>query len=605
MPNTGIAAPEGILQERIKNIHRLQRRAISLSYQPCRTPQRAVRSRARRPGLGRESPHRNAPAPAADVASNGGLLRAILRRLRRREKNEAVREAIEELIEETPESDTPISEDQRVLLANILKLRDKTVRDVMVPRVDIVAIAADTPLDEVVRLIQAEAHSRYPVYRESLDDVIGMIHIKDVLAYWGTAKKFNLRDILRRVVFVAPTLPVLDMLLDMRRSRTHMALVVDEFGGTDGLLTIEDLVEEIVGEIEDEHDVAQAPTLSRAGSTARSTSTAARPIEMLEQEIGSVLSEDERREIDTVGGLIFSLLGRIPERGEVVRHPSGVEFEILDVDPRRIRRLRVRPPAVDAVRRLIADTVRDEASGMARAGRWLDRGRARGARHAAAVLAAAGRGRHRGLRLAVGRRADGAHRRAARLGLGHRPFRRRLLLDGRGLLRAAGRLRAARAAGGAGPGRVCWVPFRPRRPGRRKTLALRWPQLAGRYRRLVLLAIAWTVAEWLRGHIFTGYPWNPLGACLGLCHALAAGRGVGRRVRPRHLDLHHPRRRRRPDGARRSPRSRSSGLAGIAGQQVMAPVATATGPIDAHRAAQCAAGGKMAARRPRTRTAAS
>jgi CBS domain containing-hemolysin-like protein len=279
------------------------------------------------------------------VPSSGGLLRAILRRLRRREKNEAVREAIEELIEETPESDTPISEDQRVLLANILKLRDKTVRDVMVPRVDIIGIAADTPLDEVVRLIQAEAHSRYPVYRESLDDVIGMIHIKDVLAYWGTSKKFNLRDILRRVVFVAPTLPVLDMLLDMRRSRTHMALVVDEFGGSDGLLTIEDLVEEIVGEIEDEHDVAQTPTVSRRADGTIDVNGRT-PVELLEQEIGNVLSEDERREIDTVGGLIFSLLGRIPERGEVVSHPSGVEFEILDVDPRRIRRLRVRPPAV-------------------------------------------------------------------------------------------------------------------------------------------------------------------------------------------------------------------------------------------------------------------
>src|SRR5262249_45774126 len=219
----------------------------------------------------------------------------------------------------------------------------KTVADVMVPRVDISAIAADTPLEEVVRLIQAEAHSRYPIYRESLDDVIGMIHIKDVLAYWGTNKKFNLRDILRRVVFVAPTLPVLDMLLDMRRSRTHMALVVDEFGGTDGLLTIEDLVEEIVGEIEDEHDVAQTPTVARRvdGTIDVNGRT---PVELLEQEIGNVLSEDERREIDTVGGLIFSLLGRIPERGEVVRHPSGVEFEVLDVDPRRIRRLRVRPP---------------------------------------------------------------------------------------------------------------------------------------------------------------------------------------------------------------------------------------------------------------------
>jgi magnesium and cobalt transporter len=298
------------------------------------------------PALASAPPSLHAPAhPPADAPHHGGgLLRSLMKRLRRRDKNEAVREAIEELIEETPESDTPITDDQRVLLANILKLRDKTVADVMVPRTDIVSIAADIPLDEVVRLIQTEAHSRYPVYRESLDDVIGMIHIKDVLAYWGTSKKFSLRDILRRVVFVAPTLPVLDMLLDMRRSRTHMALVVDEFGGTDGLLTIEDLVEEIVGEIEDEHDVAQAPTLVRRADgtidvNGRTT------IELLEQEIGPILSDDERQEIDTLGGLIFSLLGRIPERGEVVRHPSGVEFEVLDVDPRRIRRLRVRPPA--------------------------------------------------------------------------------------------------------------------------------------------------------------------------------------------------------------------------------------------------------------------
>ncbi len=288
-------------------------------------------------------PQPSVPALAHDVPSNGGILRAFLRRLRRREKNEAVREAIEGLIEETPESDTPISEDQRELLANILKLRDKTVSDVMVPRIDIVGIAADMPLDEVVRLIQAEAHSRYPIYRESLDDVIGMIHIKDVLSYWGTSKKFNLRDILRRVVFVAPTLPVLDMLLDMRRSRTHMALVIDEYGGTDGLLTIEDLVEEIVGEIEDEHDVAETPTVSRRADGTIDVNGRT-SVELLEREIGDILSEDERREIDTVGGLIFSLLGRIPERGEVVRHPSGVEFEILDVDPRRIRRLRVRPP---------------------------------------------------------------------------------------------------------------------------------------------------------------------------------------------------------------------------------------------------------------------
>ena len=294
------------------------------------------------PAVGPQTIEQTTAEPSA-VDTVGDRLRGIWRRLRRREKNEAVREVIEELIEESVESDEPISEDQRVLLANILKLRDSTVADVMVPRVDIVAIQADTPLDEVVRMIQREAHSRYPVFRDSLDDVIGMIHIKDVLAYWGTGKRFNLRDILRRVVFVAPTMPVLDMMLDMRRARTHMALVVDEFGGIDGVLTIEDLVEEIVGDIEDEHDIAEAAQIvpQPDGSFDANGRVS---IEDFEAQCGHVLTDSERETVDTLGGLIFSLLGRIPERGEVVRHPSGVEFEILGVDPRRIRRLRIRPP---------------------------------------------------------------------------------------------------------------------------------------------------------------------------------------------------------------------------------------------------------------------
>jgi magnesium and cobalt transporter len=158
--------------------------------------------------------------------------------------------------------------------------------------------------------------------------------------HWTTAPIAKLK---RDILFVPPAMPGLDLLLKMQSTRIHLALVIDEYGGTDGLVSIEDLVEEIVGEIEDEHDVAQAPTVARRvdGTIDVNGRT---PIELLEQEIGRVLSEDERREIDTVGGLIFSLLGRIPERGEVVRHPSGVEFEVLDVDPRRIRRLRVRPP---------------------------------------------------------------------------------------------------------------------------------------------------------------------------------------------------------------------------------------------------------------------
>ncbi len=276
-------------------------------------------------------------------------MRRILRKLRKRNRGEEIRDVIEELIEERPElRDAPpdmpaLGDEERDFLANILSLRAKTVADVMVPRADIIGLPIDTPLEDTVKLIQHEAHSRYPVYRESLDDVIGMVHIKDVLAYWGSGRRFHLRDVLRRVSFVAPTMPVSDMLLDMRRQRVHMALVVDEFGGTDGLLTIEDLVEEIVGEIEDEHDTEQM-----AGLVARPDgsfdATGRTPIAAFEEMVGPLLDEEERGEVDTLGGLIFSLAGRIPERGEVIRHPSGCEFEIVDVDARRIRRLRVQLP---------------------------------------------------------------------------------------------------------------------------------------------------------------------------------------------------------------------------------------------------------------------
>ena len=212
---------------------------------------------------------------------------------------------------------------------------------------DIVAVDIETPLARLIELVKREYHSRFPVYRGALDEIVGMIHVKDLIAHWSQRRGFAMEKVLRKVLFAAPSMPVLDLLKEMRITRIHLALVVDEYGGVDGLVTIEDLVEEIVGEIEDEHDVAQTPTVARRvdGTIDVNGRT---PIELLEEEIGRVLSDDERREIDTVGGLIFSLLGRIPERGEVVRHPSGVEFEILDVDPRRIRRLRVRPPTQSA-----------------------------------------------------------------------------------------------------------------------------------------------------------------------------------------------------------------------------------------------------------------
>jgi magnesium and cobalt transporter len=296
----------------------------------------------------------SAPAPAAHpsaIATPSALahrpspMRRLLHKLLRRKEPEEIREAIEELIEEQPTQEGGIGADERTMLHNILALRDLTVADVMVPRVDIVSIPATTPLEKLVELMGKEAHSRLPVYAETLDNVTGMVHIKDVVPYWSSHKRFNLSDIVRRVLFVAPTMPVLDMLLEMRRTRIHMAIVVDEFGGTDGLLTIEDLVEEIVGEIDDEHDIEETtPLVLRKDGTVDARARAT--IEEFERRFGNVFEEDERDNIDTLGGLVFAVVGRMPERGEVVRHPSGIEFEVLDVDPRRIRRLRVRniPP---------------------------------------------------------------------------------------------------------------------------------------------------------------------------------------------------------------------------------------------------------------------
>lgn len=272
-----------------------------------------------------------------------------LRSLRRGRNGESsLRHAIEELIEESEgeSEEALISRDESSLLLNILKLRDLTAYDIMVPRADIAAVPNDITLDGLVHAIIDQGHSRYPVFRETLDDVVGMLHIKDVLACSSGDRPFDMAALLRKVLFVAPSMRALDLLLQMRMSRIHMALVVDEFGGIDGLVTIEDVVEEIVGEIEDEHDVAEGPKLiPRPDGTLIADARAT--IEEFEQRVGPVLTEEEREhDIDTLGGLVFSLTGRVPSRGELVTHPSGLAFEVLEADPRRIRRLRVRnlPP---------------------------------------------------------------------------------------------------------------------------------------------------------------------------------------------------------------------------------------------------------------------
>jgi magnesium and cobalt transporter len=189
-----------------------------------------------------------------------------------------------------------------------------------------------------------DGHSRLPVYREQLDDVIGMVHIKDVFAYVGRPEAFSLEAVLRKPLMVAPQMPVLDLLLQMRMQRIHLALVVDEYGGIDGLVTIEDLVETITGDIADEHDDVEAPMFTERPDGALDLN-ARLSIEDFEEKVGPVLTEDEREaDIDTVGGLVFTLAGRVPSRGEVISHPSGIEFRVLDADARRLRRLRVRRP---------------------------------------------------------------------------------------------------------------------------------------------------------------------------------------------------------------------------------------------------------------------
>jgi CBS domain containing-hemolysin-like protein len=262
----------------------------------------------------------------------------------------AYREALAPLIEEDGASSDADRSHERRLIENILEIRDMPVSDLMVPRADIVAVEASTDKEVLLSVLVEHAHSRIPVYRETLDDVIGIVHIKDVLATITENRHLSLPEIVRPVSIVAPSMRVLDLLLEMRKAHQHMALVIDEFGGIDGLITIEDLVEGIVGEIEDEHDRAEVPVMTEKPDGSL-LADARVPIEDFEARVGPVLEQDERDEVDTLGGLVFSLAGRVPSRGELLTHPSsGLEFEIIDADPRRIKRIRVRNPPPPAAK---------------------------------------------------------------------------------------------------------------------------------------------------------------------------------------------------------------------------------------------------------------
>ena len=230
--------------------------------------------------------------------------------------------------------------DENELLRNILKLNDKTVEDVMVPRADIVAISIKDSFQKILDTIDYNSHSRMPIFEDNLDNVMGMIHIKDIISNIEK-KDFKIKEIIRDILYVAPSSPVLDLLKRMRKSKIHLGLVVDEHGGVDGLVTIEDLVEEIVGEIEDEHDAEDNEIKIKKINSKTFIIDTSLSLKELENLIKINLDNEIKEEINSVGGLIYYLAGKIPLVGEKFIYNNQVSFEIISVNQRRIEEVKL------------------------------------------------------------------------------------------------------------------------------------------------------------------------------------------------------------------------------------------------------------------------
>ncbi|PAX07782.1 hemolysin family protein [Sphingomonas lenta] len=265
------------------------------------------------------------------------------------DQEESLREQLEEAIDRHEDDPAPdaagdLSPLERQMVRNLLHFGERDAGDVGVPRADIIAVEEATPFDELVRIFAEAGHSRLPVYRGKLDHIVGMIHVKDVFAILatGAAPPAAITTLMREPLFVPMSRGALDLLADMRGKRVHLAVVLDEYSGTEGLVTIEDLIEEIVGEIEDEHDEApQALIVPLPGGAWEADARA--ELEDAAELIDPRLGEAEE-DVDTLGGLAAVLAGRVPEAGECVDHPSGWKLEVTEADERRINRLRLHPP---------------------------------------------------------------------------------------------------------------------------------------------------------------------------------------------------------------------------------------------------------------------
>ena len=291
---------------------------------------------------------------SAGSDAQDGAFSAFLRRIAqalRGRRGDSIRESLEEVIEESERENPALARRERVMLANLLRFGELRVDDVKVPRADIIAVDESISICELIAKFREAEHSRLPIYRETLDDPIGLVHIKDALGLGELGPDGIMRwpdvpiaRVRREILFAPPSMSATDLLLKMQTTRIHLALVIDEYGGTDGLVSIEDLVEEIVGDIGDEHDVDEAPHLTKLGDGAYEAD-ARLDLEDFAEKTGITLAPpDPEEDVDTLGGLVVSLIGRVPQRGEIVNH-GGFEFEVLEADPRRIKRLRLRPPA--------------------------------------------------------------------------------------------------------------------------------------------------------------------------------------------------------------------------------------------------------------------
>jgi len=320
----------------------------------------------------------------------------------------SLRDDIEDALEQ-PENADDFSPQERVILRNVLELHEHRVRDIMIPRADIVAVSITATLAEVLTMFRTAGHSRLPVHGETLDDPRGMIHIRDFVDYLAGAVELRMRrrgqppaeiavaspeadadlqgdrrrqrlaaigaldlstqltqsSVIRPVLFVPPSMPALDLLVKMQASRTHMALVIDEYGGTEGLVSIEDVVEMIVGDIEDEHDHEEEPRIDEIGDKEFMVDARADPVIVSERTGVDIAKLAESDEVDTLGGLIASAAGRVPARGEIIRlAEQGIEFEIVDADPRRITRVRIRLVEHDSSDSASAAPIRDQGQGL-------------------------------------------------------------------------------------------------------------------------------------------------------------------------------------------------------------------------------------------------